>query len=88
MKKNIIKTLLLIILLLLAVVLGRILGSACAGIKYLSWLGAAANFGLSPVDLDLSVVKFTFGMIVNINVAQAVLLLIAIFSYTRINIKD
>ena len=88
MKKNIIKSLLLIILLLLAVLLGRILGSACEGIKFLSWLGAAANFGLSPMELNLSVVRFTFGMIINVNVAQAILLLISIFSYTKINIMD
>ena len=88
MKRSPIKTLLLIVLLLLAVVLGQILGTACAGTKYLSWLGAAANFGLSPVDLDLSVVKLTFGMIIKINVAQAVLLLISILAYTRIKIKE
>ncbi len=88
MKRSPIKTLLLIVLLLLAVVLGQILGTACAGVKYLSWLGAAANFGLSPVDLDLSVVKLTFGMIIKINVAQAVLLLISILAYTRIKIKE
>lgn len=88
MKRSPIKTLLLIVLLLLAVVLGQILGTACVGIKYLSWLGAAANFGLSPVQLDLSVVKLTFGMIIKINVAQAVLLLISILSYTRIRIKE
>ncbi len=88
MKKNLIKTLLLIIMLLLSVVLGQIIGTACIGMKYLSWLGAAANFGLSPVELNLSVVKFTFGMIISINVAQAILLLIAILSYTKIGIKE
>lgn len=88
MRRSPIKTLTLIILLVLAVVLGQILGTACAGIGYLSWLGATANFGLAPVQLDLSVVKFTFGMTVKVNVAQAVLLLISIISYTRIRIKE
>ena len=88
MKKNLIKTLLLIIMLLLAVVLGQIIGTACLGMKYLSWLGAASNFGLSPVELNLSVVKFTFGMIISINVAQAILLLISILTYTKIGIKE
>ncbi len=87
MKNNGIKTLLLIILLVLAVVLGQIIGASCAGIKYLSWLGAAAKFGLSPVELNLSVVKITFGMMIGINVAQAILLLAAILTYIKIKVK-
>jgi hypothetical protein len=86
MKNNLIKTLLLIILLLLAVVLGKIIGAACVGITYASWLGAGANFGFSPLTVNLSVVSFTIGAMVNINVAQAILLLVAIVSYTKIKI--
>nr|WP_319489635.1 DUF4321 domain-containing protein [uncultured Caproiciproducens sp.] len=88
MKKNGIKTLLLIILLVLAVVLGQIIGASCTGIKYFSWLGAAAKFGLSTVELNLSVVKITFGMMIGINVAQAILLLAAILTYIKIKVKD
>lgn len=88
MKNNMIKTLLLIILLLLAVVLGKIIGAASIGLKYLSWLGASASFGFSPLAVNLSVVNFTLGVMVNINVAQAILLLTAILSYTRIKIKE
>jgi hypothetical protein len=87
MKNNLIKTLLLIILLLLAIVLGKIIGAACVGIKYAAWLGASTKFGFSPLAVDLSVVNFTFGIMININVAQAVLLLIAILSYTKIRAK-
>jgi hypothetical protein len=88
MKKGVIKTLLLIILLLLAVVLGKIIGAASTGSAYLSWLGAGAGFGFSPLNVDLSVVNFTVGIMVNINVAQAILLLTAILSYTRIRVKE
>ncbi|MCY1713714.1 DUF4321 domain-containing protein [Caproiciproducens galactitolivorans] len=88
MKKNGIRTLLLMILLVLAVVLGQVIGTSCAGMKTLSWLGACAKFGLSPVDLDLSVVKFTFGMTVSINVAQAILLLAAILAYIKIKVRE
>ena len=88
MKRSLIRTLFLIILLLLAVVLGQLLGAACAGMKYFSWLGASASFGLSTVQLDLSIVKFTFGMLVKINVSQAILLLLAILTYTKIKIKE
>lgn len=86
MKKNLMKTLLFIILLLLAVVLGKIIGAACAGIAYASWLNAGASFGFSPLSLNLSVISLTFGAMININVAQAILLLIAILAYPRIKV--
>lgn len=84
MKKGIIKTLLFIVMILLAVVLGKAVGGAVAGIHALSWLAIAAKFGVSTVTIDLSVVQVTFGMMIDINVAQAILLLISIFIYTRI----
>jgi hypothetical protein len=87
MKKGIIKTLLFIILILLAVVLGKAVGNAVTGISFLSWLAIAAKFGVSTVTVDLSVLQVTFGMMVNINVAQTLLLLIAIFVYIRIQGK-
>ena len=84
MKKGIIKTLVFIVLIILAVVLGKAVGSAVAGISYLSWLAIAAKFGVSTVTIDLSVIQITFGMMININVAQTILLLAAIFTYTKI----
>ena len=88
MKKKLIKTILLIVLLLLAMVLGMIIGNVCEGIKGLSWLAAGSVFGLQPTTVDLSVIQFTFGLTANINVAQAILLLIAILVYCAIKVKD
>lgn len=88
MKKNLLKNLLLIVLLVLAVVLGQVIGTVTAHVSSLSWLGLGISFGFLPVKVDLSVVNFTFGLIVKINVAQAILLLVAILSYVKIKIKD
>ncbi|HCW79914.1 MAG TPA: hypothetical protein DG942_02270 [Ruminococcaceae bacterium] len=55
--------------------------------SYLSWLAIAAKFGVSTVTIDLSVIQITFGMMININVAQSILLLISIFIYIRIQRK-
>ncbi len=88
MKKGIVKTLLLIILLLLAIVLGKIIGTATAGISYLSWLDVAAKFGFTPINLDLTVINLTIGAMINVNVAQAILLLASIIIYTRVKIKE
>lgn len=84
MKKGIIKTLFFIVMILLAVVLGKAIGGAVTDVRFLSWLAIAAKFGISTVTIDLSVLQITFGMMININVAQAILLLVAIFVYTRI----
>lgn len=88
MKRTLLRTLLLIVLLLLAVVLGRVIGDLSQGVAFLSWLGLSAEFGLQPTVINLQVVQFTFGAVVNINVAQAILLLAAILLYSRIKIKD
>lgn len=88
MKKNIIRTLLLVILLLLAIVLGKVIGNVTTGVSFLSWLGLSAQFGLAPATLDLAVLTVTFGVQISLNVAQAILLLIAILVYTRIHIHE
>ena len=88
MKKNLLKTLLCIILLLLAAVLGKVIGEAAADISYLSWLAIGANFGFSPTVIDLAVIQVTLGFMLSINMAQIILILVAIFIYTRVKIRD
>lgn len=87
MKRGIIRTLLFAVLIVLAVVLGKAIGGFAAGIKLLSWLAIGAKFGISTVTVDLSVLTLTFGLVININVAQAILLLAAILIYIRIQGK-
>ncbi|WP_101697414.1 DUF4321 domain-containing protein [Clostridium minihomine] len=87
MKHNLLRNLFLIILLLLAVVLGKVIGTVTQGISFLSWLGVGANFGLEPVTVNLSVVTFTLGMMVSINVAQALLLAIAILIFNTVKLR-
>jgi hypothetical protein len=83
-KKGIIKTLSFLMLIILAIVLGKAIGTAVTGISFLSWLAIAAKFGVSTVTVNLSVLQLTFGMMIDINVAQAILLLAAIITYTKI----
>ena len=88
MKRKLIKTLLLIVLLLLAVVLGIVIGNVCEGVKGFSWLALSATFGLQPTTISLAVMELTFGLTVQVNVAQAILLLVAILIYSCIKIRD
>ncbi len=75
----------LLLFILSGLVIGGLLGEFAKDISFLSWLSYGQNFGLSnPIELDLSVVKITFGLMVNINIASIVGLLIAIFVYRKI----
>ena len=64
-------------LLLVGIVVGSLLANVTASVPALGWLSYALSFGLeSPVVLDLSVVRLTFGLSVNLSVA--VILCVAI----------
>lgn len=87
-KRSLLRTLLLIVLLMLAIVLGMLIGRVTASIPFLSWLGVSASFGFPAIPIDLAVVTFTFGMMIDINVAQAILLLAAILIYSAVHIRE
>jgi len=75
----------LIIFLLSGLVIGGLLGEIAASVKALWWLSYGENFGLSsPVELDLSVITITFGLMFKINVASIIGMAIAIFIYRKI----
>ncbi len=74
----------LIIFILSGLVVGGLLGQLAANVEWLSWMGFGQQFGLTdPVTLDLSVVKITFGLMFNINIASIIGMTIAIIIYRR-----
>ncbi|MBO4815398.1 MAG: DUF4321 domain-containing protein [Clostridia bacterium] len=75
----------LLVFLLSGLVIGGLLGEVALKVEWLKWLGYGQNFGLSsPIELDLNVVKITFGLMLNINIASIVGMAIAIFIYRKI----
>ena len=75
----------LIIFLLAGIVIGGLLGEIASSVKFLWWLSYGEQFGISsPVTLDLSVIKITFGLLFNINVASILGMAISIFIYRKI----
>lgn len=76
---------LLMIFLLSGLVLGGLLGQLATSIDWLWWLGFGMDFGLeTPLILDLTVLKITFGVTFNINVASIIGMTIAIFLYRKV----
>ena len=75
----------LIIFLLAGLVIGGLLGEIAANVDMLWWLSYGESFGLSsPVELDLSVIQVTFGLMFKINIASIIGMALAIFLYRKI----
>lgn len=75
----------LIIFILSGLVVGGLLGSLAKQIDGLWWLGYGENFGLThPVELDLSIITITFGVMFNINIASIIGMALAIFIYRKV----
>ena len=72
----------LLVFLLAGLVIGGLLGKLAASVPWLWWLSYEQQFGLeTPLVLDLSVLKITFGFVVNINMASIIGMVIALFIY-------
>ncbi len=75
----------LLVFLLAGLVVGGLLGKLASEVSWLWWLAYGQSFGLeSPLVLDLSVLKLTFGVAFNINVASIIGMILAIFIYRKI----
>lgn len=75
----------LLVFLLSGLVIGGLLGKLAAGVPWLWWLSYAQEFGLqNPVILDLNVIKLTFGLMFEINIASIIGMLLAVFVYKKI----
>lgn len=75
----------LLVFLLSGLVLGGLLGQLAGKVDWLWWLAYGESFGLSsPIELDLSVITITFGLMFRINIASIIGMAIAIFIYRKV----
>lgn len=75
----------LLLFILSGVVVGGLLGNLASHVDFLSWLSYGEEFGLSnPIELDLNVVKLTFGLMFKINIASIIGIVLAIFIYKKV----
>lgn len=74
----------LILFILSGLVIGGLLGELASKVDFLWWLSYGQSFGLSsPLELDLNIVKLTFGLMVKINVSSILGMIIAIVIYHK-----
>lgn len=75
----------LIVFLLSGLVIGGLLGELASKVDWLWWLSYGESFGLAtPIELDLSVITITFGLMFKINMASIIGMALAIFIYRKI----
>ena len=75
----------LLLFILSGVVVGGLLGELASHVDFLSWLAYGEEFGLAtPVELDLQVIKVTFGLGFKINIASIIGIVLAIFIYKKV----
>ena len=75
----------LLLFILSGVVVGGLLGELASHVDFLSWLAYGEEFGLAaPVELDLQVIKITFGLGFKINIASIIGIVLAIFIYKKV----
>ena len=54
-------------------------------VDFLWWLSYGESFGLAtPIELDLSVIIITFGLMFKINIASIIGMVLAIFIYRKV----
>lgn len=75
----------LLLFILCGIVIGGLLGDLASKVDFLWWLSYGESFGLSqPIELDLSVIKLTFGLMFKINISSIIGMILAIFIYRKV----
>ncbi len=75
----------LVLFILCGIVVGGLIGNLTAGVSGLSWLSYGESFGLKePLQLDLSVIQLTFGLMFKINISSIIGMVLAIFIYRKV----
>ena len=76
---------LLLLFICAGLVIGGLLGQLAGQVDWLSWLSYGQSFGVEePFVLDLNVIKITFALVVNINIASIIGMAISIFIYRKV----
>ncbi len=77
--------LIFILVILAGIVLGGFIGEYLGSMPFLNWLKYGKEFGfISPLVLDLGVLKITFALTIKFNLGVIIGLIVAIFLYKKL----
>ena len=77
--------LLLVALVIVSLLLGNVLGQYCLGLSEIRWMGETYDIGFSTFDMDLIIMTITLGARIKVCIAQALVLLIGLLCYPKLN---
>ncbi len=72
---------------IVAIIIGTFLGELCIDTPYLEWLGQNFKFGTGLYDLNLHFMQLTLGLNFSINLAQVLMMIIALFVSPKLAAK-
>ena len=75
----------LIVFILSGIVVGGLLGDLAGRAGGLWWLAYGQEFGLrDPLSVDLSVIKFSFSLLIKLNISSILGMILAIVIYRKV----
>lgn len=74
---------LLIALLIAGAIIGSIAGSGAEHIEALDWLAYSKHISISPFELNLVIIKLTFGCDFSMSVSQILFMILAVALYPK-----
>ena len=76
------KTLYLLLLLICGLVIGAFIANEASGA--FAWLGWSGGFNFNPgTFVDTDVISVTFGLSINISIAQIICVIVSIYAYIK-----
>ena len=76
---------LLLVFILSGLVIGGLLGELSKNVDWLWWLSYGQSFGISePIELNLSVITVSFGLMFKITISSIIGMVLAIFIYRKV----
>ena len=76
------KTLYLLLLLICGLVIGGFIANEASGA--FAWLGFSGGFNFNPgTFVDTDVISVTFGLSINISIAQIICVIVSIYAYIK-----
>ncbi|MBE6836929.1 MAG: DUF4321 domain-containing protein [Ruminococcus sp.] len=83
MGKNFKKTIAFIFFLLAGAILGAFISHICDGKSGLDWLAWGKTVGINSVTIDLMIVNFTIGFLIDVTIAQIFTIALSIFLFAK-----
>ena len=75
----------LIVFILSGIVVGGLIGDLASKSGGLWWLAYGQEFGLrDPLSVDLSIIKFSFSLLIRLNISSILGMILAVFIYRKI----